>query len=396
MTDLTWTPGLIVVAVVVALHVGVLGIVALNRIALGRSLRRIDAVGADRVSVLVPARNEEANLARLLPTLLAQRGVEFEIVVVDDASEDGTWRVLQEHVAQCPEGNPTLIPLKGSGPPTGWVGKVHALYQATRVATGDVFVFLDADAELRDADALARLVGRWRATGGAGHVLTGLPRYLDRVPASLLTSLVPFAVVAALPIPLVPRTPRPSVSALNGQIWVMGAADYDRLEPHAANAAEVLEDVKIGRFVKRQGLTLHFVDLQPDLAVRMYESFGDAWAGFRKNAYLIGGGRPAPFAFFFAVYTLCWVVPSVAWLWAGTWGLVPLATLYLAKGLIDRWGRFPLAVTALSPLVLLLGAGLQLDSAWAHARGSVAWKGREVGRSGTTAATVGAHPPAVP
>ena len=133
----------------------------------------------------------------------------------------------------------------------------------------------------------------------------------------------------------------------------------------------------IGRYLKRQGLRLHFEDLGDDVAVRMYGSFGDAWRGFRKNAYLLAGGGPVAFALFFALYAVSWVAPA-ALAAATPAGPLPLATLYAIKGSIDRSGRLPLWVSALAPVALALGALLQLDSAVAHARGRVDWKGRRV------------------
>ena len=362
----------VLLAVVLAIHGGVALVLGANLVTFARRRARPLPTDLPRVSVLIPARNEEANLATLLPTLLRQRGVEFEVVVVDDASEDGTWDVLQD------ASDDRLIAVRGDGPPPGWVGKPHALFQASTHATGDVFVFLDADAQLVGDRALATLVGRWQENGGAGTALTGLPRYLDRGPGALLTSLVPFAVLAALPVPLVPRIQSPSLSALNGQIWLLGAADYARLGPHQAVKNEVLEDVMIGRFLKRSGVQLHFEDLSDAVAVRMYRSFGEAWRGFQKNAYLLAGGGPGRFATFFSLYVVSWVVPSVLWLGGGLFW-VPLVTLALIKLVIDRAGRFPLWVSLLGPVVLALGAALQLDSARAHATGAVSWKGRRVG-----------------
>ncbi|WP_412068136.1 glycosyltransferase [Rubrivirga sp. IMCC43871] len=362
---------------VLAIHLGVAVVVVVNLLAFSHGRRLALPATLPSVSVLVPVRNEEGNLATLLPTLLAQRGVDLQIVVVDDASEDGTWGVLAAHA------DDRLVAVRGSGPPDGWVGKPHALYQAAKRATGEVYVFLDADAQLTDDGALARLVGRYTARGGTGTALTGLPRYLDRGPAALMTSLVPFAVLAALPVPLVPRTAAPSLGALNGQIWVLGAADYARLAPHEAVAAEVLEDVQIGRYLKRSGVRLWFEDLSGEVAVTMYRTFGEAWAGFQKNAALLAGGRPgqpitAGFAVFFALYAFAWVLPSVLWL-GGAAGLWALASLVGIKLAIDRAGRFPLWVSALAPVTLALGAALQLDSARVHRSGAVAWKGRRVG-----------------
>ncbi len=372
MTGFAATDALAIVVLV--LHAGVFGTLALNVWHTVRSRREdhADAARGLRVSVLVPARNEEANLARLLPSVLSQRDVDFELIVVDDASEDGTARVLAEHA------DSHLVAITSAGPPAGWVGKTHALHTAAAGATGDVFVFLDADAVLRDERALARLAGRWADHGGGGTALTGLPHYLDRGATLMLTGLVPFAVMAALPIPLVPRTTSPAVSALNGQIWAVGAADYRRLAPHAAHADEVLEDVMIGRYLKRSGLRLHFDDLQRDVAVRMYGSIGEAWRGFRKNAYLLGGGTPRRATLFFLLYSLVWVAPSLIWM-TGPLGLASLATLVTAKTVVDRSQRFPLWMTLAAPLALALGAALQVDSALAHARGRVAWKGRSVG-----------------
>src|SRR5690606_28279242 len=142
---------------------------------------------------LVPARNEEENLARLLPSLLAQDYPAYEVVVVDDASEDGTWAVLEAHA------DPRLRAVRGEGPPPGWLGKPHALHVAAGRATGAVFLFLDADAELADAGALRRLVERFTALG-RGAVMTGMPCYRGEAGGLLLTSMVPFAVLAALPL----------------------------------------------------------------------------------------------------------------------------------------------------------------------------------------------------
>ena len=112
-------------------------------------------------------------------------------------------------------------------------------------------------------------------------------------------------------------------------------------------------------------------DVQRELAVYMYRSHRAAWAGLRKNAYLILGGRPGLFAFFYAFYLLAFVLAPFFWL-----GL--LFSLYLMKVVVDRLAGFPLWVTALAPLSFALGALLQLDSALAHLTGRVSWKGRRV------------------
>ncbi|MEM6783492.1 MAG: glycosyltransferase family 2 protein [Bacteroidota bacterium] len=369
------------VAVLGALHVGMALVLLANLAYLRRTRRPLPRlVAAPSVSVLVPARNEENNLRRLLPTLAAQTYASVEVVVVDDASEDATWAVLEAHAAAFETAGHTLRPVRGEGPPTGWLGKPHALYQATRHATGEVFVFLDADTDLRDPEALQRLVARFAsceaASGPDAAAMSGLPHYRDRGGAALLTSLVPFSILSALPLALVPRTRAASVGALNGQVWAIRADAYRRLEPHATHRANILEDVEIGRTLKREGLRLHFVDLADCVAVRMYGTLAEAWRGFRKNAYLLAGGHPATFVPLWLLYAALFVVgPWLALALGVPWLLASSVAL---KGGCDLARRLPLWLPVVVPLVFVLANVLQSDSAVSHWTGRVAWKGRTV------------------
>ncbi|MDX1546537.1 MAG: glycosyltransferase family 2 protein [Rhodothermales bacterium] len=343
-----------------------------NVVYLRRQRRRAAAYPA--LSVLIPARNEEENLRRLLPTLRAQDYPGFEVLVYDDGSEDGTGRVVAEAAAQ----DARIRGLRGEGPPPGWVGKVHALYRATREARGARYLFLDADAELLRPDALRRLADRL-AGAPDGAVLTGLTRL--RGGGRLVVSLVPNAILTGLPWPLVRRLPLASLGALNGQCWMISADAYHHHEPHEAHPDEVLEDVRIGRYLKARGMTPVLADLHDDVAIHMYRDLGDAWRGFRKNAYLILGGRVPLFFVLAPLYLFTFVLAPFFSLWF-------LLSLYGLKLVTDRLGRFPLWLTALAPLSYALGALQQIDSAVAHWTGHVAWKGRRVGAAAPTGEAV--------
>jgi len=329
-----------------------------------RSTAPTAPVALPSLTVLVPARNEEANLRRLLPSLLAQRYPAAQFLVYDDASEDGTAEVVRRHA------DPRLRLLRGEGPPPGWVGKVHALAEASREATGDVLLFLDADAELLHPDALARLVAHWTALP-APAVLTGLPRLTGG--GLVVVSLIPFVFLAAAPAPLLARLRWSLGAVLNGQFWMMAREDYERWQPHRAHPDEVVEDLAIGRFLSRRGFTVAMRDLHADLAVRMYGSFGKAWRGLRKNMYLAAGGSPAVAGFFLALFVAVYLLPPFLSPWF-------LASLYAMKGASDRAARMPLRVTLLAPLTLLIIPVLALDSAVAHWTHTARWKGRVVAR----------------
>ncbi len=342
------------------IHVGLWGILLTNL----AYLRRQTAPSPSplpTLSVCIPARNEADNLRRLLPTLRNQDYPDLEILICDDRSEDATWEVLSNAE------NPRLTPLRGADPPSGWVGKVHALYQCTRQASGDCYLFLDADAELRRPDALRQLVARHVAS--QTQVSSGFPRLQGG--ALLLVSLVPHALLSSLPWPLVPKTQMPALSALNGQCWLVDRDLYHRHEPHAQVKDAVLEDVAIGRYLKRQGHPPTFLDVQDLVAVHMYDGFVEAWRGFRKNAYLLLGGTPSRFLLLHTGFLLSWGVAPVLSGWF-------LVSLYGLKFVTDRASRMPLHITALAPLSYFLGLILQLDSAIHHWRDRVRWKGRSV------------------
>lgn len=329
--------------------------------------RRIVATdaGLPHVSVLVPARNEAHNLPALLDSLFGQAYPKLDIHVYDDGSEDGTWKVLTEVL------DPRLQPVRGDGPPPGWVGKVHALSQLTGRAEGDVLLFLDSDVRLAGPHALERLVRRFLALPEPA-VLTGIPHLTGG--GGALVSLIPFTLLTQLPLPLVPRSRASTLSVVNGQCWMIRRSIYERHEPHREHPDEVLEDVHIGRFLKRRGVVPYVEDLQDEVVVRMYGSLRQAWRGFRKNAYLIMGGTVPTFLLSYSLFVAVFCLAPLVSLWF-------LAPLFGLKAISDRWSGFPAWITLMAPLSFLLAALLQLDSAVSHWTNRVSWKDRPVSRA---------------
>lgn len=348
---LLWLPWALVSAVLLA-----------NLWYLARSRRQTPARAGLSVSVLVPARDEERNLQRLLPSLLGQRDVDFEVVVYDDGSTDRTAAVVAE------SGDPRVRLLRGTGPPPGWVGKVHALYEASRVASAEALLFLDADTVFTHPGALASLRDRFAALPPQS-VLTAVPRF--RGGGLLLVSVVPYALLTILPLLLVRAAHSRYLAALNGQCWMIARSDYLTHQPHLNHPGEVLEDMRIGRYLAGRGVIPQFTDVRDDLEVWMYGGFRDAWRGFRKNAFLLTGGGLLEFAAWFLVYCVIVLAAPVA----SPLFLIPA---FATKLIADRFSRFSPWVSLMMPLSMVLWAGLLLDSATSHWFGRVAWKGRNV------------------
>ena len=314
------------------------------------------------VSILIPARNEAKNLRRLLPGLLKQQYQNFQLIIYDDASEDDTCAVIASFTDN------RICTLRGSGPPEGWTGKVYALHQASRHAKGEIMLFLDADTQLKDSGALSRLVTSFQALPERS-VLTSMPHYKGK--GLSLVSLATHSILASIPWLFVRRLPFSSLGVLNGQCWMIDAQTYQTLQPHAQVAGEILEDVLIGRYLKKQGISPALVDVQDEVVVHMYDSFADAWRGFRKNVYLLMGNNVLLFGGIFALFATVFVVPVF---------LEPrlLFLIYFNKLLTDQRSGFSFTISLIAPLCYILGSTLQIDSAWNHLTGRVTWKGRPV------------------
>ena len=280
MTYLFW--------LLLALYVLFLGIFFLNvfYLWLGKRSAKPENITLPSISILIPARNEAENLKRLIPSLLKQNYYNFDIWIYDDHSEDMTFEVIQAFK------DFRINAVKGEALPEGWVGKVHALYQLTRRAEKDVYLFLDADTCLKNPNSLSNWATKFAQLPQPAY-LSGLPHLQGGGKA--LVSLVPFAILGVLPLVLMKWLPFKSLSMLNGQFWMVRNAVYHHFEPHLRLKNAILEDVEIGRYLKSKKVIPYLADIAADLEVWMYADFKSAWEGFRKNTYLIMGGNPLAF-----------------------------------------------------------------------------------------------------
>jgi glycosyltransferase involved in cell wall biosynthesis len=233
------------------------------------------------VSIIVPARNEEANIARLLRSLAAQQGAR-EILVVDDQSEDGTAAVLKSLEAEIP----LLRVLRVDVLPEGWLGKTYAANLAAGEATGEWLLFTDADtvhqpgsleavlelAEKEGADLLSLSPGQQTPTWWEKAVIPQV--YVN------LARLYRFEEVSD------PASPS---AAANGQYLLVRREVYARVGGHEAIRGEVLDDVELAKRVKSAGGKLVFLPGSAWVETRMYRTFREMWSGWTKNLFLLHG-----------------------------------------------------------------------------------------------------------
>jgi glycosyltransferase involved in cell wall biosynthesis len=361
-------------AVASAVALAAMLVVALWNLAAAPRLHRNEPAGGGvSVSVLVPARDEEANLARLLPALLVSRYPALEVVVLDDRSTDGTGAVAQWYARR--DGRVSV--LEGTEPPEGWTGKNWACHRLAAAATGEVFVFCDADV-LPGPDAVGRTVAAL-ARHAAGAV-TAIPRHergswLEEAVVPLVAKL---PVAALLPLPLVWRTASPALAMGNGQWFAWRRPAYRAAGGHASVRAEILEDVVLARRAKAAGVRLVVLVATRDLTVRMYRSAAALREGFAKNLYLLAGGRGLTFVAALLLFLLVATAPLALLLAPAPLPLriLPFALLATLRVVAALLFGEPLRLIVLHPVGSILVPALALESGWRHATGRVSWKGR--------------------
>jgi chlorobactene glucosyltransferase len=351
---------------------------AWNLIAAPRLHRWEPRRSGPRVGVLVPARDEAVHLRALLPALLDTRYQPLEIVLLDDASGDETLAVAREYAAS----DDRLQVVEGLDLPDGWTGKNWACHQLSRHTRAEILIFCDADV-LPSRDAVGRTVAALEAD--VAGALTALPRdtgrgWLERGIVPLITKL---PVVALLPLPLVRRSSRPSLSMGNGQWFAWRREAYALTGGHRSVRGAALEDVRLAREAKAAGVALLAVAAPRDLTVRMYRSSAALREGFTKNLYLLLGGRGAPLLAGVALFLVATVLPMlVAFMpGAGPWDLVPLAMLLSVRGAAAvLFGEHPAGVL-LHPIGAPLAAWLAVESWRRHRGGTATWKRRVLARA---------------
>ena len=234
--------------------------------------------GAPRLSVVIPARNEEHNLGPCLDALAASDHAPFEVVVVDDRSEDRTREVAEARAAAM--GNVRVV--AGEGPPPGWMGKVAAVWRGQAEASGEWLLFLDADVRVAPT-ALRQCLHYVVAEGVDGVTVFG---WLDnRSFWEWTVQPVVGSLVLAGNRPDRVNDPRRPDAMANGQFILVSREAYDAVGGHEALAGEVLDDVGLARLMKGGRRSLHLAFGRELFSCRMYRSLSEIWEGWSKNLF---------------------------------------------------------------------------------------------------------------
>lgn len=334
-----------------------------------------------RVSVLVPARNEETQIKTCIESLLDQVYDDYEIIVYDDDSTDGTGAILDRYA----EDNPDLIRvIHGKGIEEGWYGKPHAMQRLSEVAEGDWLLFTDADTVHRP-DSIGKAVAladRYNADLVSGYIRHDVGSFgeTEVVPAIYLLSMI------AMPLWLIHLTKSPVISHAIGQFMFFKTSSYEKIGGYASVKDKVSEDVRIARLLKKSGGKILFFDLKYHVSCRMYKSYKSAIAGLSKNVYdylgknffvLLLGTIAVPLLFFVPIIGSFWVPPFLSP--AQPYFRYHFMVLLYSWTLVALERMLPWYLPFIYPLVLIN----VLSTAWRAFRlfftgKAIEWKGRMV------------------
>ena len=327
----------------------------------------------ERVSVLLPVRDEAARVAACLESLREQiRVPSLEIVVMDDGSSDGTADVVRRATA-----DDRRVRLLSTGePPPGWLGKTHACQALADAATGSVLVFVDADVRLAP-HAVAAAVGLLRSAGL--QLVSPYPRQIAlTLSERLVQPLLQWSWLTTLPLRLAERSARPSLGAANGQFLVVDTGVYRRSGGHAGVQvrAAVLDDIALLRAVKAAGGHGGVVDGTSLASCRMYENWPQLRDGYTKSLWSAFGSRAGAVGAV-AGLSLIYLVPPVAALGGSLTGLGGyLAAVAGRYAVAERTAGRSLPDALGHPASIAIFGWLTVRSLALRGRGALVWRGR--------------------
>lgn len=295
------------------------------------------------ITVLIPARNEQYNIGDCLRSILGSDYENLEVLVLDDRSDDRTSEV----VCSIASSDPRVRLIEGKALPSGWAGKVFACHQLAEHASGEWWLFMDADARLA-RDALSSTLVKAQEQGRG--LITGFPFQVVRSPLErLIVPLMTFTIACHLPVKMVRASQNPRFVAAHGAFMFIHRESYRMAGGHKAIADQLVDDMALARRMKEASEPVTLANIHEIVTMRMYHSGKEVWSGFRKNIFT-GVGRNIPILLgMIMLYGLLYIVPS----------LVLIISLYdfIAE---ESASHVTLTLFLWSAVCTLLGMGIKL------------------------------------
>lgn len=321
---------------------------------------------SESVTVLIPVRNEEENIADLVLSLQAQQFLnKVEIIFINDASTDDTADKLQE----AKDGGAQIKVINAPELPTGWLGKPWALQQGYLQAKGEIVVTLDADVRLTST-AISQALGML----GDRAFISPYPRQIAKTFSErLIQPLLQWSWMSTVPLRIAEKSSRASLAVANGQFFLVRKNALDQIGGFNAIAAEVLDDMELARALIKSGALGGVADGSTLAQTRMYKNFSEIKAGYGKSLWKAFGSQSGS-AGAIAFLLITGIAPVIAWFAGHPLGFFAYQFVVITRALCAARSRGRILDSILHPISCAVLIYLIIYS-W-RARGVVAWKGR--------------------
>lgn len=330
------------------------------------------------VSIIIPARNEEQRILPLLESLTRQKGVPFEVIVIDDDSEDRTSEVARMFHARV---------IRNTEPEDGWIGKSAACWTGAQAAKGKLLLFMDADTALEEPDSLLRYIHSYEKMGGTG-ILSLQPYHHIKQTYENASAVFNIIVMAGMNV-FTPFGERLTSAGSFGPSILCNRTDYEAAGGHAGIRGAVMDDLALGEAFQAQGLPVRCFGGRGLIRFRMYsEGFRQLLEGWTKN-FATASKSTHPLVM---VFVNCWIAGGsvsavlliIAVFFGSAFWVAAAAVLYLLNVIEMAWlsrrtGNFSWWIFPFYPVLLLFFTIVFVYSLYlTHIRKSVSWRGRNV------------------
>ena len=324
-----------------------------------------------KVSILIPARDEESTVGKLLSNLQNQDYPDFEVLVCNDHSSDNTEEILNWLAGE----DERIRWFLGEKLPEDWLGKNFACHQLGQKASGQYLIFMDADVEL-SANAISNAVAFFQEKRLS--LLSIFPQQKMETFAEWLTvPVMNWILQSLLPMILVHKTSFPSLSAANGQFMMFEADNYRVKQWHSKVKNQNVEDIRLARMIKASGLKMAVLLGNRDVFCRMYRHVDEAILGFSRNMHEYFGGNRVVMIVFWLV--ICFG-PFIVFMAAGWEFLSLFVVLVIANRVfVALSGRQNAGLSVLlHPLQMVGFTAIVFYNIFRRIRKDTEWKGRRI------------------
>jgi len=338
-----------------------------------------------KVSIILPARNEEKFIGKCLESFVSQDYTNYEIMAIDDSSDDKTLEIIEKYAKKSDK----VVPVKAASKPDGWMGKNWACIEGFKRASGDLLLFTDADTVYSKkvlSLAVAHLLSEKL------DVLTVIPRLLclDNITKITLPMLSTFlhSRYSALNV----NNPKQGIGYFFGSFFIIKKEVYEKIGTHEKVKHEIIEDGALGKITKESGFRLKMVRGEHLLDAVYSRSSQEMWNGLERlmvplyhqnKSYAVGVFFAVLFILFipipFLIYSIIFLENSVSFIPLLVSAILSTITIFIAAFMETKMGLNLKSVYALFAPIggLIVTCGFLSGILQANKSSAVSWRGRK-------------------